>query len=228
MGDLLTRMRARLRGEGGTSLVEMVIVTAVLGVVLAIAFGGFSAMSIESSGADARLQNLDEARVLMANTTRDLRTATPLTSGTSAFLLADAREVKFYANLDMSVKVGATYGPNIVRLYINTSNPAQPYLVEELTKPDATSVPPAWTYSGAPAVRFVGKYVVNSGTQPIFTYYDSAGAVLGPTPLSAANMLAIKAVGVQFVVRRSASNYLPPTTVVNRVTLPNIYYQPAP
>jgi type II secretory pathway pseudopilin PulG len=222
----LIAARRTLAGEAGTSLVELMVVVGLLGTVMAVALGSFGSLAIEASGADNRLQNLDEARVLMAVASKDLRTATPLSAGASAFILADAKEVTFYAYLDPSVKFGSSFGPNKVHIYVDVSNPAAPYLVEELTKPDVGSIPPAYTYTGAPAVRFVGKYVYNGATQPIFTYYDGNGAVLGPTPLSAANMLAVKSIGIQFLVRKTVSNYLPATTLVNRVTLPNLYYNP--
>jgi hypothetical protein len=217
-----------LRDDSGmTSIVEAVMVMGLLSVALTIFLTSFNSFQLEATGVDNRLQNLDEARVLMQVSSKDLRTATPLSAGTSPFVLAKDAEVKFYGMVDPTVIIGSTYGPNLVRFYVNSTNPAAPVLIEEVTAPDSTSVPPAWTYTtNSPKVRLVGKYVVNPGSTPIFTYYDVNGAVLGPTPLNATQMLAVRSVGITVVVRRSASQYLPSTTLTTRVTLPNVYYQP--
>jgi hypothetical protein len=210
-----------------TSLVEAVMVMALLSLALTIFMTSFNSFQLEATGADNRLQNLDEGRILMQVSSKDLRTATPLSAGTSAFLLSKDMEVKFYGMVDPTVIIGTTLGPNLVRFYVNATNPAAPVLIEEVTAPDATSVPPNWTYTiNAPKIRLVGKFVVNAVSVPIFTYYDVNSVLLGPTPLSATQMLAVRAVGITVVVRRSASQYLPSTTLTTRVTLPNVYYQP--
>jgi hypothetical protein len=221
-------MKLRLRDEDGmTSIVEAVMVMALLSLVLTIFLTSFNSFQLEATGADNRLQNLDEGRILMQVSSKDIRTATPLTAGTSPFLLAKDMEVKFYGMVDPTVIIGSTYGPNLVRFYVNSTNPAAPVLIEEVTAPDSNSVPPAWTYTtNTPKVRLVGKYVVNTGAVPIFTYYDVNGTLLGPTPLNAAQMLSVRAVGITVVVRRTASQYLPSTTLTTRVTLPNVYFQP--
>jgi hypothetical protein len=213
--------------DGMTSIVEAVMVMALLSLALTIFMTSFNSFQLEATGADNRLQNLDEGRILMQVSSKDIRTATPLSAGTSPFLLASDMEVKFYGMVDPTVIIGTTYGPNLVRFYVNSTNPTAPILIEEVTAPDGTSVPPNWTYlTKTPKIRLVGKYVVNSGSTPIFTYYDVNGALLGPSPLNAAQMLAIRAVGITVVVRRTASQYLPSTTLTTRVTLPNVYFQP--
>ena len=115
-------------------------------------------------GVEKRLGNLDEARMLMAVTTKDVRTATRLQAGTSPFVLANKREVIFYANLNNDGSSGSVVdnGPRRVRIYVDTNN----QLIEEVVKPDASSVPPAYTYTGAAARRYVGPLRRERGQQP--------------------------------------------------------------
>ena len=69
-----------------------------------------------------------------------MRTATRLQAGSSPFVLADKREVIFFANLNNDGTSGSVVnnGPRRVRIYVNVNNE----LVEEVIKPDASSVPP--------------------------------------------------------------------------------------
>jgi len=54
----------------------MAMVVALLSIVLALVFQSVSGFQNATAGSEARLRNLDEARVIMAVVTRDLRTAT--------------------------------------------------------------------------------------------------------------------------------------------------------
>jgi type II secretory pathway pseudopilin PulG len=206
------------RSESGTTLVEMTISMLILGIVLASAFQAFTSYQRVISATDIRLQNLDEGRVLMDVTSKDLRTAAMLTAGSSPFLLADIDHVIYYANLN------STGGPKKVEIYIDRTNPTAPVLIEKVTNPDPGSSPP--TYNGQPpAVRYVGRYVANASSSPVFTFYDAAGVAL-PVPMSGsnANLLAIRSVGINLAIRQSNGANVPATTLINRVSLPNVYY----
>ena len=62
----------------------------------------------------------------MAVSTKDMRTATRLQAGTSPFVLADKREVIFYANLNNNGTSGSVVdnGPRRVRIYVDAQQPA--------------------------------------------------------------------------------------------------------
>jgi Tfp pilus assembly protein PilW len=214
----LHRSRLGLRCQSGSSLVELSVVMLVLSIVMLAVIQGFSSFQRTAQSNDVRLQNLDEARVLMATTTKDLRTATRLTASTAPFLIAADREVRFYANIDTN------QAPKLVHLYVTTAN----VLIEEATPADAGSVAPNYTYTGSAVVRFVGRFVANGTGEPLFTYYDATGAQLTSTPLSASDMLAVNSVGVTFAIRKQNAQNVPVTTVVNQVYLPNVYYNPIP
>jgi hypothetical protein len=178
-------------------------------------FQGMASTSEATEGAGARLRNLDEARVLMATTSKDIRTAVRLSAGTSPFALADANEAIFYANLD------TTGAPKRVRIHVDDEH----RLIEEVWDPDPGSTAPNYTYTTtAPKLRLVGRFVANDADTPIFTYLDANDAPLGPAPLSAADRLAIKAVRLELVVYRTTAFNDNATTLQNRVRLPNVDY----
>jgi hypothetical protein len=154
--------------------------------------------------------------------TKDVRTAVRLQAGTSPFVIANDREIMFYANLLPNPSV---LPPRRIHIYVD----AQSRLIEEVKAPDAGSVAPNYTYNdpaNQPAVRFVGRYVANDPATPIFTYYDNSPTPqqLGPTPLSAQNLLAINSVKIVLMIRRSAYRNTGFTTLQNTVRLPNLEY----
>jgi hypothetical protein len=159
----------------------------------------------------------------MAVSTKDVRTATRLQAGTSPFTLANARELIFYANLnnDGSNSSVVENGPRRVRIYIDASS----QLIEEVVKPDASSVPPNYTYNGTATRRFVGRYVANAASVPIFRYFDGTGNELTPAPLSAGGLLAVNSVQITLSIRRATTFPIADTTLVNTVRLPNVDYQ---
>ncbi|HEY3723177.1 MAG TPA: prepilin-type N-terminal cleavage/methylation domain-containing protein [Acidimicrobiia bacterium] len=218
----MTRIR-RARGARGQTLFEVVVVVALLSLVMTMVYKGIDSATNAITGTEKRLANLDEARVLMAVTTKDLRTATRLQPGTSPFVLADSREVVFYANLnnDGSGSTVVANGPRKVRIYVDASS----QLIEQVTKPDAASVPPAYTYNGAATNRFVGRFIANTASNPIFRYFDSNGNELTPEPLSATARLGVDSVQIMLSIRKSTTLKVANTTLLNTVRLPNVDYQ---
>jgi hypothetical protein len=164
---------------------------------MASAFFALTAFQRVSTAADHRLRNLEQARVMMAVVTRDLRTATTFTT-------ASASEVVFLGNLNTST---ASAPPRRIRLYVD----GQGRLVEQVTESDPGSSPV--TYNGIPATRVLGTFVVN-GTA-MFAYQTDTG-----TATTTLNQIA--SVSVQLQVRMP-STYAPnPTTLSTSVWLPNV------
>jgi prepilin-type N-terminal cleavage/methylation domain-containing protein len=215
--------RRRVHGERGQTLFEVIIVVALLGVVLTMVYEGIDSAARAIAGTEKRLGNLDEARLLMAVSTKDVRTATRLQAGTSPFVLANSREVIFYANLNNDGSSGSVVdnGPRKVRIYVDSTSE----LIEQVTKPDSTSVAPAYTYNGTATNRYVGRYVANDASHPIFQYFDSSGVPLTNLPLSATDRLAVDSVEITLSIRRTSTFQLSATTLVNTVRLPNVDYQ---
>lgn len=213
---------SRWRDESGMSLLELVVVTSILSVILGFVLPAFSSIQRADVGNALRNENLGEARVLMGTVSKDIRTAARISSTSSPFLLADDREVTFYANLNLT-----TSCPKRIHIYVDGIS----RLVEEVTDPDAGDTPPDCEYNGTPKVRLVGRFIANTPSQPLFAfYYDLAGTPTAftttNTPLSATNLLLVEAVAIRFSIRKGTNFVVAPTTVVNRVRLPNVDYNP--
>lgn len=213
--------RWRISDERGLSLVETVMVLLILSFVLVFVAGTFGSLFWTTERTELRLQNLDEARLIVNGMTKDIRTATRKSPTLSPFDLADIREMIFYANLNSTTP---PTGPRKVRLYVDASD----HLVQEITLPDAAcALPSSCTYTGAPTSRVLGYYVVNPST--IFTYIDDSTAVptqLTSTPLSASDLLKVTAVQVSLTIRKQTNFQVPAVTLVNRVRLTNVEYNP--
>jgi hypothetical protein len=205
----------RLASEQGSSLVEIAATLLIISIVMLAIMRGFASLQQDSASTDVRLQNLDEARVLMSATAKDLRTATRLQADLAPFVVAADRDVQFYANLNTQS------APELVHIYVDGNN----QLIETSLKADVGSQPPLYGYHGTPTLRLVGRYIA-SPPNPIFRYYDADGNQLTSTPLSADDALAVVSVGITFAVSKTNAYGVPVTTLVNRVYLPNVYFNP--
>lgn len=218
-GSTLRRLRARSgSGEKGSTLVELLAVISILSLVLGFVYAGVASLRDAVEGTDRRLQNLSEGRVLMATLSKDLRTAIRPAPGESPFVVADANHVELYANLN------PTPAPRLLDIAIS----ADDELVEATTIADAAAVAPYSYGDYDPAdseVRLVGRFVNNDASDPIFTYYDSDGDEIGPTPLTAEQRLAVRSIGISISVKKESTFAKNPTVIRNRVRLPNVDYQ---
>jgi prepilin-type N-terminal cleavage/methylation domain-containing protein len=240
----MVRLIRKLRSESGVTLVEMAVVVALLGIVAAFVLQSVASYERAATGGIRRLENLDEARVLMAVMTKDIRTAAKLDASGAPFVpsadpdvaLADDNEITFYANLNMT-----TSCPKVIHLFVN----AKKELIEDVTEPaTGSTTPPNCSYDyddpSLTRTRLVGQYVANDLTDPahaLFTYYydDGSGSLVqftnqdpDLTPLSESNALLVEAIGINLEVRKSTALPVAVTTLVNRVRLPNVFYNPPP
>jgi type II secretory pathway pseudopilin PulG len=194
---MTARLRRRDR-QAGVTVVEMAIVVALLGLVLALALQSLGAYQRAAAGADMRQRNLDEARVVMAVLTKDLRTAT-------SFSALAAADVTFLA----LVNTGATAPPNQIRLDVDGAG----VLRERTWLPDDPNASPV-TYTGtADRTRLVGQGLVSTGS--LLSFRDSADAVT--TTLSA-----VRSVVITLSVDLPSGSPVPPTVLSSRVFLPNV------
>lgn len=198
---------------------ELLVAIVVLGFVLSGLYQGLDNLQMTSAGAQERLVNLDEARVLMDTMSKDLRTATRLTPTSPPLEYADYRGVIFYARLN------TTGQPKQITISVDVEG----RLVESIIDPTcAIPVNPCpdgnYVYTSAPRRRIVGRWLANPGA--IFAYYDLNGAPLAPSPASAPLTLFqlgnVRAVQIDLSIRRTPTINAPPTRLVTRVRLPNV------
>lgn len=194
-------MTARRRGDAqaGITMVEMAVVVALLGLVLAMAMQGVVSYQRATAGADTRQQNLEQARAVMAVLTKDLRTATEFSTTT-------ASDVIFKGLLNTA----ATAPANQLRLYADSGG----VLREAVTPPDNPNASPL-TYTGTPTTRIVGQGLVSISS--LLSYRDSTDAVT--TSLTAVTSVVIT-VSVDLPSRSGVD--VPPTVLTSRVFLPNV------
>jgi prepilin-type N-terminal cleavage/methylation domain-containing protein len=211
---LLQRAFRRAADERGLTLIELMMASALLSLVLAAAGAALASYQRTAASSDIRLENLTEAQAIMDVVSRDIRTATRPTAGASPFITAANNEVRFYANLN------TTTGPKQVRLYVDS---ATSRVIEEAIEPAGT---PPYTYTSAPKVRVVGRHFANPASQPLLTYLDDQGNVLGPTPLTSPQRLQVHAVRIELSIRKSTNLSVRATTVRTTVRLPNVEYTP--
>jgi type II secretory pathway pseudopilin PulG len=193
-------------------MVELLVAISILGLVLTLAYGAFEQLGGSVEGATDRIVNLDEARLLMDTMTKDLRTAVTLSASIPAFVSADDRSVIFYGNLNSTQ-------PRKIEILVDASNK----LVERVTLPTGAAPYTAASFSGPAIVRVVGSFV--SGTAPIFKYIKTDGTEwsASQTPLTATSDLgSIGAVEVTIAIQKTSRRLTNPTTLIDRVRLPNI------
>lgn len=195
-------------------MAEITATLLLLSIVMTFVYAAIDSAQKAITGETTRLVNLDEARTLMAVMTKDLRTATRLQAGTAPFVAGQDSDVTFYANLN-----NTTGGPRKIRIYIDSTNS----LIASMWAPDAGSVAPNYTYTGASSLRYVGRYVEITA-QPIFEYYDVNNNKL-LTPLSASGLLGVYSVKVTLSVRKQTTLPVRSVTLINQVRLPNVDYQ---
>ncbi|MGH2661712.1 MAG: PulJ/GspJ family protein [Actinomycetota bacterium] len=200
----------RLGDEHGMSIVELTLAMGIFATVMTFTFTATMSAWRSNTGVDRRLRNLAEAREIVNNVAKGLRTAVPL-SAEPAFTEAEDFSAEFHANLNV------TTGPRLISLFVDPSG----RLVQSITEPDAGSGP-LWTYSGTAQVRNLGEGVANPTGRPVFVYYDGTGAPL-TTPLSDTDLPRVEAVGIRLEIQ-TGSTPGEPTTVLDRVRLPNIIY----
>ena len=161
----MNRLFRRRDERGQSSLGEMMVTVLLLGIVMTFVYKAIDTTQYAIAGETARLANLDEARTLMAVTTKDLRTATRLVPGTSPFVAASDNDVTFYANLN-----NTTGGPRKIRIYVDSTS-------ELIARPGRPTPARSRRTTPTPAPRrpVRGPLRGQPGGQPIFTYYDSTG-----------------------------------------------------
>lgn len=171
MTTLLSRYRAA-RGEDGFSLPEVLVVTMLMGIVAATLMTTLNALTQTSASTNTKANILAEARLAMQNIARDLRAANPVDP------ISPSLATNTYNN-KVTFKVFCSSGSDCVgglRQVAYQFDPAARTLDMDrgsqsraLLEPRGPTSIPASMRQGA---------VVNTASEPVFTYLDRNGAVI--------------------------------------------------
>jgi prepilin-type N-terminal cleavage/methylation domain-containing protein len=223
---LTARLRARLHGDGGFTLTEMVVVMFILGIVLA-AVQTTLLMTQKTVGVNnMRLTQTMQAKTAIEAMSRTLRTAvlpsqlngTCGSCSTAAFIQGTANSVQFYANINNDKNIigpsRVTYsvagnGDLTETIQAPNAHAATDYNYQYCT-PSATCVVPT---------RVLAHFVQT--TKPLLTYYDKNGTVFTDTTLTAVELAGVDSIDLFLQVQAAANQTLTSTTLTERVTLPN-------
>jgi len=222
------RLRERLdgaqTGEGGYTLVEMVVVIFILAIVLAVVQTTMIMTQRTVTGNGIRVDQSSQARQAMEAVTKTLRTAVLpsllncYSCTDAAFISGTKNSVKFYANINNNAN---TVGPSRVSYVVSATGD----LTETIQPPDAHAVGDYnYTYCTPSVSCPVISRVIARGVpvaQTIFTYYDKSGTAFASSTLSASDLKLVDSIDVVLVVNGIANGTVPGTTLTQRVTLPN-------
>jgi prepilin-type N-terminal cleavage/methylation domain-containing protein len=186
MKTILKRVFQRT-GDGGFSLVELLIASAILPIVLGTGYLVFQTLSGNYSGISAQSEATSEAQRAMDTMVREIRQAQETTSGGGALEVALPTKCSFYADMDRDgIPERITYyvdGTDLYRKSEHSSTPVYPY-----------------QYVDAPAQRVVN---LTTSSAVVFTYFNNGDpdtAVTNPVPSQ------VCAVGIRLSASRPAQN----------------------
>ncbi len=200
------RPAARTRGEGGFTLIELTVVVAVMGVVLAIASGALISLSTAADRGHTVVRQEQLASTTLSALAHDIRSShtlasVPVPAGWPAALDPDhiELEVNDPSGTCTSSAANPDYPPVQYDLVGWVYQPSARTLTREnLDCTTGAVVSRGWTLSG-----------VANGATPVFTYYNQYGDDIS-TALTGAIAVCTTEAGVQLAVSESTSSVVKP------------------
>ena len=168
-----SRRSDRGRGDRGTTLLEISLVSALLLVVISALLGVFDGFTRAERGIERRLDADSALRAAMGELTRDLRAADPVTPGPTSGTMA--------TSLELSLPALDGGAPVPLRIRVNED---VDMLVREVL--DRVGGTPTSTRQLLDAVEL-------ADGEPVFRYFDSSGTELAPGTVAADRIAACTA-----------------------------------
>jgi prepilin-type N-terminal cleavage/methylation domain-containing protein len=217
-------MRQLKRSDEGVTLIEMVVVIAILSGVLAMVMTVIIAAQKNVNGNSARLDQIQQGKVAMESMSKTLRTAvrpsqlnaTCIGCDQASFLQGNARSVQFYANIYNPANI---LGPSRVSYTVDNAG----VLTETLQAPNphaATDYNYQYCTPG-PGCTVISRVLARgvSLSKTMFTYYDASNNTFSTLPLASTDIPRVDSIDI--IVNVSSSAQVSSTTFTQRVTLPN-------
>lgn len=215
---MLTRALRRLDREDGFSLVELIVVMAILVIVATIMANGAISGMRATRAAEARVDAVTELEQALQRMTREIRAAHPLPVGN-----VEVTPIALAADNEIQVRAQRREG-GATRRFSFSYRRAGSEVVETRRSAAATADPATGAVFYGP--RAFVTAVRNAGAQPIFTYYDVKGNVLPRTStctggagtavacLSQSDRRRIARVGITLVRGRAEQRHITLSTIV--------------
>lgn len=219
----MTDLRARLRrnGEDGLTLVELLVVVAILAVVMTAMFSMTITIQRTARETNNRAMALGDARVTVDALSKNVRSAVRPDQDAPAFAAATAQRIEFCANVNRAE--GAPW-PLLVSYEVVGTD-----LVETITHPGTSTSQDCSGNDGDVRARVVADDLTQTS---VFTFYgdvtdpeaaaaDPGAAELSP-PFDEDGRDRIRAVGYRLSVVDDPNGPVPPTVIEGRVRLANL------
>jgi hypothetical protein len=237
-----TRPRDR-SAEDGLTMIEATITALIIGIVLATALTAMTTLQRIEASTEARLANLEEARIITNVLTRDLRTvARNPTSGTTPqawITAASGTAVTFYGYVntyaDLPTNTARAAVPSRITLTLSTLGSRQ-RLTETLTPPVASGSTwvVATTTTSETRTRVVSDSILPVSGRLLFTWLTATAADGSESALNSpaaptvpsGSLGSIAAVALEVTTRRLAGAGAAETTLRTEVRMPNVTVRP--
>lgn len=196
-GSRPVRRRRREAGELGFTLVETLVAMLVFTIFSAMVVEIYASLSNQETTVDTRFTSTGLSQTVMDHLTSELKAAVYCSCGStpdSPIATATATSITFYAAL------GGTTGPTEVQFTLSGNK-----LTETDTPAQAGGQSPNWSFPGPATVTIVSPSVINSTSNPLFTYYNSSGTALSAPLAGPDQTVAVESVGVNLVVETGTS-----------------------
>jgi hypothetical protein len=245
----MTRLRPDGDDDDGLSLVELVVVTMLLGMISVLVTGFAINTWRDTSTVTTRTSELDQIQLAFSSASKSLRTAvapSALQQGCSTCNGAASTDTAISAASSFSVRfyssTGAAAGPDLVTYTAAWDATRKAAVFTETRQPPDVGSAPNFTYtactvgaagcSAKSLPRVVGlEWPAGGATRPalpVLTYYDDSGTLLvggtdttNPGALTATQLAKVAAIELRLTVRSKSTSRLGSSTVVNRIYLPN-------
>ena len=203
-----------LRGDAGLSLPELLVTMVLFSLIGTVVVQTYAATTASVQRSTWRQDNTRLAQIGMETLVKSVRAGSKIEQYSAAALPA------FTEATATSLGVHAFLGdrPTLLTYTIDSSG----RLVETRLPADVTSAAPYWTFTGTATTRVVIDEIVNTSSQPLFTYYDGTGTAFVPTPGDSASLDAVRSVDVSLAVQTRDSGDVPPAVLEQRIYLPNL------
>jgi prepilin-type N-terminal cleavage/methylation domain-containing protein len=190
----MTKLLARLRGQRGFTIVELMVAFSVGSVVMLAIFMLLDTSVKQSSAVNSRVDSTKRGRIAMEVITRELRSQVCFTTdATPSMSITDAQpySVTFYG-----FHGSGTFVPDRRTIWWDTNTNS----LKESVAPGLPAAGPVTSF-GTAATNVLATDVkppTTPANTPVFAYYTTNGTPLAATPLSQADRMLVGIVRIRF------------------------------